>query len=107
MLHVCKNNNLAPALADYPVHAINWAVGAPGNPTLREMQEQSGKAVIGGLRNETLRDGDAAHIQSEAHVATVQTGGRLWMLGPACSIAVDTPDANVRAARQAVDQLGR
>ena len=107
VLHVCKNNNLAPALADYPVHAINWAVGAPGNPTLREMQEQSGKAVIGGLRNETLRDGDAAHIQSEAHVATVQTGGRLWMLGPACSIAVDTPDANVRAARQAVDQLGR
>lgn len=105
VLHVCKNHNLALALADYPVHAINWAVGAPGNPTLHEVQAESGKAVIGGLRNETLRESDPEHILSEARAASIQTSNRLWMLGPACSIAVDTPDANVRAARQAVDQL--
>jgi hypothetical protein len=44
-------------------------------------------------------------VLSEARAASIQTTNRLWMLGPACSIAVDTPEANVRAARQAVDQL--
>jgi uroporphyrinogen decarboxylase len=105
VLHVCKNHNLALALADYPVHAINWAVGAPGNPSLHEVQAASGKAVIGGLHNETLRESDPEHVLSEARAASIQTTNRLWMLGPACSIAVDTPDANVRAARQAVEQL--
>ena len=47
VLHVCKNNNLLFALADYPVHAINWAVGSPGNPGLREVQMNTSKTVIG------------------------------------------------------------
>jgi uroporphyrinogen decarboxylase len=106
VLHVCKNNNMALALADYPVHAINWAVGAPGNPTLRDVQSESGKAVIGGFQNETLRDADAAHINAEARAADMQTGGRWWILGPACSIAVDTPEANVHAARDIANSLG-
>ena len=105
VLHVCKNHNMALALADYPVHAINWAVGSPGNPSLHEMQAASGKAVIGGLHNETLRESDPDHIMAEARAASIQTSNRLWLLGPACSIAVDTADANVRAARQAVEQL--
>ncbi len=105
VLHVCKNNNMVLDLADYPVHAINWAVGSPGNPPLHEVQARSGKAVIGGLHNETLQSGSPAEVMSEARAASIQTTNRLWMLGPACSIAVDTPDANVRAARQAVDQL--
>jgi hypothetical protein len=60
-------------LADYPVHAINWAVGSPGNPPLHEVQARSGKAVIGGLRNETLLSGDPADVTSEARAASVQT----------------------------------
>ncbi len=99
VLHVCKNNNLLFALADYPVHAINWAVGSVGNPTLHEVQERTEKVVIGGLTNETLRNEDHAHVNAEARAADVQTGGRRWILGPACSIAVDTPEANLRAAR--------
>ncbi|HMA35276.1 MAG TPA: uroporphyrinogen decarboxylase family protein [Chloroflexia bacterium] len=106
ILHVCKNNNHLLSLLDYPVHAVNWAVGSPGNPGLREVQTQTDKALIGGLTNETLREGDPAHINAEARAADLQTGGRHWILGPACSIAVDTPDANVRAARDIANQLG-
>jgi uroporphyrinogen decarboxylase len=105
VLHVCKNNNYVLSMLDYPVHAINWAVGSPGNPDLRTVQTSTDKVVIGGLRNETLRDSDVAHIHSEARAAAVQTGSRRWILGPACSIAVDTPDANVRAARDIANQL--
>lgn len=105
MLHVCKNNNLLYTLAEYPVPAINWAVGSPGNPTLRDVQLNTDKTVVGGYMNETLRDGDPAHITLEARQAREQTGGRRWMLGPACSIPVDCPEENVRAARAAADQI--
>jgi uroporphyrinogen decarboxylase len=104
VLHVCKNHNMVLELTDYPVHAINWAVGSPGNPPLHEVQARSGKAVIGGLRNETLQTGDPADVLSEARAASIQTTNRLWMLGPACSRSGETPDANVRAARQPGDQ---
>jgi uroporphyrinogen decarboxylase len=105
VLHVCKNNNLLYALADYPVHAINWAVGSPGNPSLRDVQLNTDKTVIGGYMNETLRDATPAEITAEARLAREQTGGRRWILGPACSIPVDCPEENVRAARSAADQL--
>ncbi len=105
VLHVCKNNNLLFALADYPVHAINWAVGSPGNPGLRDVQLNTNKTVIGGWMNETLRDGTPAMIKSEARAAREQTGGRRFMLGPACSIAPESPEENVKAARAAADAL--
>lgn len=105
VLHVCKNNNMLYTLADYPVQAINWAVGSPGNPSLRDVQLNSDKTVIGGYKNETLRDGTPAQITAEARLAREQTGGRRWMLGPACSIPVDCPEENMRAARAAADQL--
>jgi len=105
VLHVCKNNNLLYCLADYPVHAINWAVGSPGNPSLRDVQLNSDKAVIGGFQNETLQKGNPAHVTMEARLAREQTGGRRWMLGPACSIPIDCPEENIRAARAAADHI--
>jgi uroporphyrinogen decarboxylase len=105
VLHVCKNNNLLFTLADYPVHAINWAVGSPGNPTLRDVQLNSDKTVIGGYQNETLHEGSPAQITVEARLAREQTGGRRWMLGPACSIPIDCPEENIRAARAAADNI--
>src|SRR5438105_883969 len=105
VLHVCKNNNLLYCLADYPVHAINWAVGSPGNPSLRDVQLNTNKTVIGGYKNETLRQGTPAQITAEARLAREQTGGRRWILGPACSIPTDCPEENVRAARDAADVL--
>ncbi len=105
VLHVCKDNNLLYCLADYPVQAINWAVGSPGNPTLRDVQLNTSKTVIGGYKNETLRQATPAQITAEARLAREQTGGRRWILGPACSIPTDCPEENVRAARNAADQL--
>jgi uroporphyrinogen decarboxylase len=105
VLHVCKNNNLLYCLADYPVHAINWAVGSPGNPSLRDVQLNTDKAVIGGYMNETLRESTPAHITLEARQAREHTGGRRWILGPACAIPVDCPEENIRAARAAADHL--
>jgi uroporphyrinogen decarboxylase len=105
VLHVCKNHAMVLELGDYPVNAINWAVGSPGNPPLRQVQLEAGKCVIGGIRNETLQQGTPPLINAEARAAREATGGRWWMLGPACSIAVDTPEPNVRAVRDIAEQM--
>ncbi|HUP27474.1 MAG TPA: uroporphyrinogen decarboxylase family protein [Chloroflexia bacterium] len=105
VLHVCKDNNLLYCLAEYPVHAINWAVGSPGNPGLRDVQLNTDKTVIGGYMNETLQGATPAEITAEARLAREQTGGRRWILGPACAIPIDCPEENIRAARAAADQL--
>lgn len=105
VLHVCKNNNMLHKLADYPADAVNWAVGSPGNPSLGEALQVTRMCLVGGLINDTIREGSPDAVTHEAEAARRVTGGRRWMLGPACSIAVDTPDAQVRAARAAVDKL--
>ena len=102
VLHVCNTNNMLKALGDYPAHAVNWAVDGPGNPTLAEALGMTSMALVGGLDNATLQRGDVAAIEREAANAARATAGRRWMLGPACSVPVDAPDAAVRAARQAV-----
>jgi uroporphyrinogen-III decarboxylase len=69
------------------------------------MQLNSDKTVIGGYQNSTLRDGIPAEITVEARQAREQTGGRRWILGPACSVPVDCPEENIRAARTAADNV--
>lgn len=105
VLHVCKNNNLLFALCDYPVHAINWAVGEPGNPELRDVQLNTDKVVIGGWRNETLLTGSAAEVKAQARAAREQTGGKRFILGPGCAIDPATLEENIRAARAAADEV--
>ena len=102
LLHVCKNNSMVLRLADYPVHAINWAIGGRGNPGLADVQAQTSACVVGGIRNDTLQSGTPDAVAAEARAALAETGGRRFILGPECSIAVDSPDANVSAARVAV-----
>ena len=87
VLHVCKNNNMLFALADYPVHAVNWAVGSQGNPSLRDVQINTSKTVIGGCdERDTGRKAAPARIMSEARRRARATGGRRWIWGlPALS----------------------
>lgn len=107
VLHVCKNHNMLATLAGYPVHALNWAVGSPGNPTLPEARAFTNKCLVGGLRNETLQNGSIEDVAAEATDAFAVSHGLAWMLGPACSVPVEAPAANIRAARAAVERMAR
>src|SRR5215470_6974444 len=48
LLHVCGPGIHLDEFADYPVAAFSWALGG-GNPTLAEVHERTGRAVVGGL----------------------------------------------------------
>lgn len=106
ILHVCRSHNMLGKLLDYPAHAVNWATADPTNPPIGDVWRQHHRPVIGGIDHvHTLRSGSPEAVQGEVRSAVGQTSGGL-LIGPGCSISPQTPDANLRAARQAVEALG-
>jgi len=102
VLHVCRPRNMFDLLADYPVHAINWAAGEPGNPTLKEGLARSEHAVMGGVSIATVMQGTPDKVAAEVRQALTETGGRRFLLAPGCSIPPQTPEANLLAVRGAL-----
>jgi len=43
-------------------------------------------------------------VAAEVEAAIQDTDGKGMMIGPGCSISPDTPEANLRAAREAVER---
>jgi len=98
VLHVCKENNMLMHLADYPAHAYNWADGEPGNPSIKTFREKHPqKAILGGISRQSLNLSTPTTALSEARSAWKETGARLWLAGPDCSVPPSAPAANLRA----------
>jgi uroporphyrinogen decarboxylase len=92
-------------VADYPVDVINWADRVTAGPTLAQARQMTNKALAGGLTVETLLNGTAEDVRLEVGDALAQTGGRGFMLTPSCTINARSPEANLHAARQAVEEM--
>jgi uroporphyrinogen decarboxylase len=98
LLHVCRNNNMLTDLLDYPVHAFHWATTGIGNPSLADILARTDRAVMGGVSHDsTILSGRPEDVAAEARAAIDATGGRRFLLAPGCSIAPQTPEANLRA----------
>lgn len=103
VLHVCRPRNMFDLLADYPVHAINWAVGEAGNPGLKQALDRTQRAVMGGVSVSTVAQGTPDDVAKEVRQALSETAGQRFLLAPSCSIPPETPEANLHAVRSAVD----
>lgn len=113
MLHVCepplamrgegRQNLMFDLVADYPVDVINWADRGSG-PSLAEARQITKKALAGGLSLETLLNGAEEDVMAEARDAIAQAGRTGFILAPACVIKGPSPDANLAAARRAVQE---
>jgi uroporphyrinogen decarboxylase len=103
ILHVCKEHNLLGVVADYPVHAFNWDARGAGNPSLAEGKKLvGGRTVISGVPHDRrLVAASPAQLASEIAGLRAAMGRRGWMLGPGCTFPPETPEANLRAVRQA------
>jgi uroporphyrinogen decarboxylase len=102
ILHNCGDNIHFDLLADYPVHAINWASTLPGNPTLAEGKRRTSRAVMGGVSEKTtLVDGKPEQVADEVREAIAQTEGTRVLVAPGCSIPPSTPKENLAAAARA------
>jgi uroporphyrinogen decarboxylase len=97
VMHVCGQDVLFDAFFEYPVAAFSLALG-PTNPTLADAHRRTGKAVIGGVPA-ALATLTAAEVAGRARAAVADMAGQSLLLAPGCSIASDTPDELLLAAR--------
>jgi uroporphyrinogen decarboxylase len=106
VLHLHGRRVMFDLLSSYPVQVFNWH-DRETPPSLLEGQASVRGAVLGGLRQwETLLRGTADAVRWEAHDALWQTGGRRFILGTGCVTPITAPWANLRAAREMVEQRG-
>ena len=103
LLHVCRDNNMLAALADYPVHAFNWDAHGQGNLSLADgLSLLAPRAVVGGLPHKgDLVDAEPVDLARDVRSTTQSMGERGWMLGTGCTFPPNTPAANVRAVANA------
>lgn len=101
LLHICGNNIRLEAYADYPSHAVNWAV-TPGNLTLKQGRDLFGRAVVGGLDNRgVIVRGPKAAIQDEVRRIIADFGDRGLIIGADCTLPTDIAIDHIRAAVEA------
>lgn len=106
LLHIHGLDIYFNALTQWPVDILNWHDRRTA-PTLSAARTllgaQSGKALLGGLEEwKTLTEGSPENVLNQARDAVGATQGRGFILGAGCVIPVDTSEANIRAAIDAV-----
>lgn len=105
LLHLCGPHAYFDQVADYPVHAINWAAVGQHNPTLGDAGAKTRLALMGGVDEfGVLQSGTPDQVIAEAHAAIAASGGRHFLLTPGCGVAMDAPEANLHALRRSVQR---
>ncbi len=99
LLHVCGDNNMLFDLADYPVHAVNWASTSPTNPSIAEAAKRVRPALVAGLSRAALVAESSEPALAEARRAREDSGGKHWALGPMCSIPTTSRSDTIEALR--------
>jgi uroporphyrinogen decarboxylase len=101
--HIHGDSIYFDMLADYPVDAVNWE-DQTTPPTLAKGRATSGACVIGGISEAVLHRGTPTEIRSRVRATVSETAGRRLIVGTGCVTPVTTPDANIAAARAAIEE---
>ena len=105
VVHVHGHDVMFADVADYPAAIINWHDRETW-PSLGEALSEWPAAVCGGVRQEeTLVQGTAEEVRSEAVDAIRSTGGRRLILGTGCVTPIVAPYGNLRALRDVVENV--
>lgn len=103
-LHIHGEDIYYNELFRYPVDIVNWH-DRKTPPTLRIGKTLCEGAVAGGIDEwNILAPGAPEQIHAQVLDAIQQTDGIGLILAPGCVIPTDTPEANIRAARAAVER---
>ncbi|NJL93676.1 MAG: uroporphyrinogen decarboxylase [Anaerolineae bacterium] len=103
MVHLHGEHPFFDLITGYPVQAINWH-DRETEPDLRQGKARFGGAVCGGLGRWDVHSGTPAEVRQQAIHAIEQTNGRRLILSTGCVMLTTTPQANIRAIRQVVEE---
>lgn len=101
LLHICGEGMRLEDYADYPAHAVNWAVDK-GNLGLEEGRALFGRTVVGGMDSRgVMVDGTADEIQAAVQAIIADFGTRGLILGADCTFPTDIDVDHIRIAVEA------
>jgi uroporphyrinogen decarboxylase len=112
MLHLCGESLYMEVADDLFTPLLSYDPLAAGNPPLHAMRRSGpqhrasakNRAVVGGVSPKPqLLTMTPAQVNAEVNAALDDTNGVQIVVAPGCSIPPDTPEANLFAAKQAVD----
>ncbi len=105
LIHLHGSDVMFDLATAYPTQAINWH-DQETPPTLSEGQAKFLGAVCGGIRQwETMVRGTPYMARAEVEKTARSTGGRRLVVGTGCVTPIIAPTSNIRAARQAVEDI--
>ncbi len=105
LLHIHGDNIYFEDLADYPCQIFNWH-DQETPPNLKKAKTRITGAVCGGLRQwDTLVNGNASQVHSEAESAIRSTDGERFILGTGCVLPITAPHSNILAVRESVMEV--
>ena len=98
LLHVCGERVRLGLYADYPSHAVNWAV-SKHDLTLKEGRSLFRRTVVGGMDNRgVIVDGSPDAIRGAVRHLIADSGTLGVILGADCTLPTDIPIGNIRLA---------
>lgn len=101
LLHLHGQHVMFDLMTDYPVDIINWH-DRRTPPSLAEARARFSGCLAGGVNETgTLVTGSPQAVAAEVRDAIAQTGGQRLIVAAGCVTLVDTPEANLRAVREA------
>lgn len=83
-------------------HAVSWSDRA-GGPSLAQIRGRTSKCLIGGVNETRIGGYTPEQVRDEIADAAAQVGGTGLLVAPGCAVPTETPPANLRAFREAVE----
>lgn len=106
ILHVCGKNNMLHLFRDYPVSVVNWDATDSTNLSLKDGAKILNKVVLDGIDHKNLlKNGKPDEIKKEIKKTIESHRDIRLILGPGCAIPPEVAEANLKAAREAVDEF--
>jgi uroporphyrinogen decarboxylase len=104
MMHLHGPLPMFDLVADYPVQSINWH-DQETTPSLADGKQTFGGAASGGLGRMDVYTQTPTTIQQQARRAIEETNGNRFILSTGCVIMANTPQSNIRAVREIVEEI--
>lgn len=103
ILHIHGMDIMFDILHDLPNHALSWSSRSTP-PSLAVARDIHKGCLVGGIDEITISEKSPAEVREEVRQSLVEAGPKGFILAPGCAVPTDTPEENLFAIRQAVEE---
>lgn len=105
VLHAHGDNTYFKEMAAYNVNCVHWHSRTCNAPDILQARKLTDKCLVGGIDENWLATAAPEKIYSHLREAVDMAGRRGFMVGPGCVCKANTPKANFKAIKDAINRL--